>query len=296
MFKKLENYRHNWILVLAIGLVAVFGLMNLFLDVKPPMGRVNQFDSIPILGLLIFGSVIAPVLEELSFRGFFSNSNKLRVLALIGFLSYTGFVFYSKYSATFAVFNTLIFLVLITLCTKFKSNIIFALFVITNAVVFGLIHYSAEDFSNGSYPFVLIQTVLGLFLTWITINSKLSIAMIFHGTWNLIALSITLASLQFVLEEKTVIEKDNMKITYQQVPVLGSNATTVTNESDKVIGKNVTIKTLLDLALIEPNLKDKYSSVIPMARYDFTIEFKDEKRDFEKVLKILQEKEMVMKN
>lgn len=296
MFKKLANYRHNWILALAIGLVAAFGLMVLFLDVKPPMGRVNQFDSIPILALLIFGSVIAPILEELSFRGFFSSSNKLKLAAFIGFLAYTSLILFSKYSIGLAVANALIFLVLITLYTKFKSNIIFVLFVISNAVVFGLIHYSAEDFANHSYPFVLVQTVLGLFLTWITINSRLSIAMIFHGAWNLIAFSSMLVSLQFVSEEVQVFEKDNVKITYKLVPVLDSSTTTITNEYDKVIGKNVTIKTLLDLALIEPNLKGKYSSVVPMARYDFTIEFKDGKQNFKPVFELLSKEEMIIRN
>jgi hypothetical protein len=296
MLKKIANFRHNWIPVLALSLLVVFGLMILFSDVKLPISRVNAFDSLPILGLLLSGSVIAPVLEELSFRGFFSDNNKLKLVALIGFLSYTSLMLYSKYSIGFAVANALIFLVLITLYHKFKNNITFVLFVITNAVVFGLVHYSAEDFSSGSYPFVLIQTILGLFLTWITINSKLSVAMIFHGAWNSLAFISLFLNIQFVSEEKTLIERDNVKISYQQVPVLDSNTTTVTNESNIVIGKNATIKTLLDLAVFDSNLKDKYSSIVPMARYNFTIEFKDGKQNFEPVLKLLQEEELVIRN
>lgn len=296
MIKILTNCRHNWILVLAVSLLAVFGLMVLVLDVKPPINRVNEFDSLPVLVLLVFGAVFAPVLEELSFRGFFSNSNKLKIIALIGFLSYTSLMFYSKYSIGFAVANALIFLVLITLYYKFKNNSIFVLFVITNAVVFGLIHYSAEDFVSQSYPFVLIQTVLGLFFTWITINSKLSVAMIFHGTWNLLALVSMLLSLQFVSKETKVVHGNSVKVSYQQIPVLESNTTTCTDESDKIVAKNITVKSFLDLTLINSDLKENYSSIIPMARYNFTIEFKDGKTNFEEVLKMLQEEEMVIRN
>ncbi|WP_081711869.1 CPBP family intramembrane glutamic endopeptidase [Flavobacterium saliperosum] len=296
MYKRLNGYKYNWIFVLAMCLGIFFVLIMLFAQVKLPVSRVNAFDSLPILVLLTFGAIIAPVLEELSFRGFFSNSNKLKIIALIGFLSYTSLMFYSKYSIDFAVANALIFLVLITLYYKFKNNSIFVLFVITNAVVFGLIHYNATDFIGQINPFVLVQIILGLFLTWITINSKLWLAMIFHGAWNLIALTAMLLSLQFVSKEINVIERDNVKISYQQVPVLDSKVITVANETNKVIGKNTTIKTLLDFALIDSDLKGNYSSIVPMARYNFTIEFKDDKRNFETVLKILQEEEMVIKN
>ncbi|ESU23955.1 hypothetical protein FEDK69T_10120 [Flavobacterium enshiense DK69] len=296
MLKKITNFRHNWIPVLAIGLFAVFSLMVLFLDVNLPASRVNELDGMPILLLMVYGSFVAPVLEELSFRGFFSSSNKLRVIALIGFLSYTSLAFYSKYSTAFVVLNVIVFFVLITLYNKFKNNLIFALFIVSNAVVFGLIHYSAEDFTNQWNPFVLSQIALGLFFTWITINARLVVAMLFHGAWNLIVLTSTLLSLQFVSEEILVIEKDNVKITYQQVPVLDFNTTTITDESNKVIGKNITINRLLDLGLLDSNLKGKYSSVVPMARYDFTIEFKDGKRNFKPVFELLSKEEMIIRN
>ena len=120
--------------------------------------------------------------------------------------------------------------------------------------------------------------------------------MLFHATWNLIALTAMLLSLQFVSKEINVIERDDVKISYQQVPVLDSKVITVTSETNKVIGKNTTIKTLLDFTLIDSDLKEKYSSIVPMARYNFTIEFKDGKTNFEEVLKILQEEKMVIRN
>ncbi|ESU29180.1 hypothetical protein FLJC2902T_12220 [Flavobacterium limnosediminis JC2902] len=296
MLKKIANFRHNWIPVLAISLLAVFGLMIIFLDVDLPASRVSQFDGKHILVLMVFGSVVAPVLEEFSFRGFFSNNSKLKKVALVGFLSYTSLVLYSNYSIGFAMANALIFLVLITLYSKFKNNIIFVLFVITNAVVFGLIHYSAEDFIGQLNPYVLTQIAWGLLFTWITINSRLTMAMVFHGALNLVLLTNFLINLQFVSEETTVIEKDNVKISYQQVPVLDSNNTTVNYEPDKVIGKNTTIKSLLDVALYDSNLKGKYSSIVPVARYNFTIEFKDDKRNVAALIELLQEEEMVIKN
>lgn len=70
MLNKIAKYNHNWILVLAMSLAVVFILMALLLEIKTPISRVNAFDGIPILVLLAFGSVIAPILEELSFRGF----------------------------------------------------------------------------------------------------------------------------------------------------------------------------------------------------------------------------------
>ena len=70
MLNKIAKYNHNWILVLAMSLAVLFILMALLLEIKTPISRVNAFDGIPILVLLAFGSVIAPILEELSFRGF----------------------------------------------------------------------------------------------------------------------------------------------------------------------------------------------------------------------------------
>ena len=78
--------------------------------------------NILILVLLAFGSVIAPILEELSFRGFFTENRKLKLIALIGFLSYTTMSFCSKYSIVVAVVNGLVFLLAIALFRQFKSN------------------------------------------------------------------------------------------------------------------------------------------------------------------------------
>lgn len=279
-----------------MSLAVVFILMALLLEIKPPISRVNAFDGIPILALLMFGSVVAPILEEFSFRGFFTDNRKLKIIALIGFLSYTTMSFYSKYSIGVAVVNGLVFLLTIGLFRQIKSNAVFVLFVVYNALVFGLIHYTAEDFANGSYPFVLVQTILGLFLTWITINSRLAIAMIFHGAWNSLAFVSLFTSLQFVSEEMKIIENEKVKISYQQVPVLDSKITSVTNETNAIIGKNTTIKTFLDFATIHADLKNKYSSVVPMARYNITVEFKDGKTNYDEVLKMLQEQKLVIKN
>ncbi len=67
MLNKIAKYHHNWILVLAMSLAVVFILMALLLEIKTPISRVNAFDGIPILVLLAFGSVIAPILEEIVF-------------------------------------------------------------------------------------------------------------------------------------------------------------------------------------------------------------------------------------
>ena len=296
MLNKIAKYNHNWILVLAMSLAVLFILMALLLEIKTPISRVNAFDGIPILVLLAFGSVIAPILEELSFRGFFTENRKLKLIALIGFLSYTTMSFCSKYSIVVAVVNGLVFLLAIALFRQFKSNAFCVLFVVYNAFVFGLIHYTAEDFANGSYPFVLVQTILGLLFTWITINSRLTVAMIFHGVWNSLAFISLFISLQFVSKEMKIIENEAVKISYQQLPVLDSKSTSVTNETNVIIGKNTTIKTFLDFATIHPDLKKKYSSVVPMARYNITVEFKGGKANHEEVLTMLQEQKLVIKN
>ena len=128
MLNKIAKYNHNWILVLAMSLAVLFILMALLLEIKTPISRVNAFDGIPILVLLAFGSVIAPILEELSFRGFFTENRKLKLIALIGFLSYTTMSFCSKYSIVVAVVNGLVFLLAIALFRQFKSNAFCVLF------------------------------------------------------------------------------------------------------------------------------------------------------------------------
>ncbi|ESU29176.1 hypothetical protein FLJC2902T_12180 [Flavobacterium limnosediminis JC2902] len=296
MFETSTNFRHNWILILAIILGTAFGLMSFFLEIKPPVSSADFFEGVKIPVFIVIGTVIMPVLEELSFRGFFSNSNKMRAIALIGFLSISSSALYSNYSIVFASLVLVLMVVLTILYFKFRNNIIFVLFVISNALVFGLIHYSAKDFAVQGNPFVMVQIGAGLFLTWVTLNSRLRTAMLVHGVWNFIALASMLLSLQFVSKEIEVIEQGKVKVSYQQVPVFASNAISLTNESNKMVVKNATIRMLMDLALIDRDLKDKYSSVDPLARYNFTIEFKDDKRNFEEVLKILQEKEMVVRN
>lgn len=296
MIKTLTNYRHNWILVSAISCGVVFSLISLFFDTKSSTSHVGVFDRLPILLVIVVGVVVAPVLEELSFRGFFSNSNRLRIIALIGFLFYIVLSFYSKYSIGFAVLALVLALVLIMLYYKYRSSVVFILFVIFNAIVFGLIHYSIEDFSKPGFQFVLVQIGGALLLTWITMNKGLFFSMLFHGLWNLGALSIFVYSLQFVPKEINIIEKNSIKIVYQQVPIMDSNTVSVTNTADGLTAKNVTIQTFLDLGITDNSLKSAYSSIIPMARYDITVEFKDGGRNYETVLKILQEKEMIVKN
>lgn len=296
IFEVLEKYKCNWILVLASTIAVVLALTLFLFEFELPVNKVNQFDRLPIVFLVVFVSLLAPVLEELSFRGFFTSSYKLKVVALLGFLTYSGFVLCFKYSVGLAVFVLSVMTVLIIFYYKFKSDFFFNFFVIANAVVFGLIHYQSDDFMNQPNPFILIQVTFALFLTWITINKGIFSSILLHGLWNSIALIILFVNIQLVSDKTQIVNNKEVRIIYKQVPIMDSNTVSVTNTEDGLIAKNVTIQTFLDLGITDNSLKSAYSSIIPMARYDITVEFKDDGRNYETVLKILQEKEMIVKN
>lgn len=176
----------------------------------PPLDR-SQPGSFTNFYFVVFTLpvLVAPIIEEIRFRGFLTNNKVLQALFLL--LTPLGLIVTG--------WNTLIFLLMVMVYSLFfiyksySQDWILDLLLIVSALFFSIHHLPSEASLTMSWlPFLAISFSLGLILSWIVINKSIWRAMLFHGAWNLLMAIIILLSLQLVSEDLHIAEGDGYKL------------------------------------------------------------------------------------
>ncbi|MGY0391052.1 CPBP family glutamic-type intramembrane protease [Bizionia sp. KMM 8389] len=217
MLKNLSsNYKNNWLLT--TGFISLFlGFLSLLYTIVYPFSEDpfanSGYYNIPYFLFLVLGIIIAPIWEELSFRGGFTNSKIIKIVSIFGLL---GLLIYTEL-VTLKI-TTLIYIVLLIVSFYKKSNALQAGLFIGSTVLFALFHLNLEHpFSITTLQGFLFRLAFGFFAIWVCINFSLLKSMLFHAAWNFIFLGFLTISLLFPDETIHHYENDMIKVTWKRV-------------------------------------------------------------------------------
>lgn len=208
--KLLRKTKNNYLLIIGIGLVMMrFPLF--FIDTAHTP---NDFFS-NIYILIIATILIAPIFEEIAFRGVFTTSKTLKILSFIGIPLYI--VILGKYYL-FALY--LLYLIL-----YFTPKTPYVLIYVLNALLFALAHNILGGFSSyWVYPLVMLSHIgMAFILNWVVLNYSILHAMLIHLLHNAILIGIFVASLHFVDTTPQKHSIDNYTIEWNIEPILTSS-------------------------------------------------------------------------
>ncbi len=189
-------------------LLVYYTLLIYKIDVPFNNDKFNGFNN--FLTIAFSTLIIAPILEELIFRGIFVNEKRYKLFFYIG-------------SVGFCLFTSNYYLIIIPLflfVNKFKNknnNYFLA------TVLFALVHYSLHDFKNiiSIIP-AFFQFSLGLILLWIAINYGLKKSILAHFLINLSVIFPLFLVLQFPNTDKNSIKNDIIVFEWQKTPTIGN--------------------------------------------------------------------------
>ncbi|MCS5491503.1 CPBP family glutamic-type intramembrane protease [Algoriphagus limi] len=211
--------------------------------------------------------LIAPILEEIRFRGFLTNNKVLQSLFLL--LTPLGLIITG--------WNTLVFFLMVMLyCLffiykRYGQDWILDLLLIVSSLYFSIHHLPSQaNLTRYWLPFLAISFSLGLILSWIIINKSIWWAMLFHGAWNLLGGIIFLLGLQFVSEELHIVDGDGYKIEWKRVPFLKSNEGSFSPEGNELQITNMNIQDIL--GIVNPSLLDSFAISEPFMKYEIKLE------------------------
>lgn len=171
-----------WILKAAVGSFLLFGLAFLILGVDALERKEEDvFLRFGLLGMLVLGCIIAPIWEELVFRGVLLKRKIVSIVALVVMLLLVVLQFHYLFLLLALVSVVLFF------AKGFKYRIDFL--VLSSALLFAFIHYIEDGAIQFSYA-MFMQFGFGLLASWIVINYKLWHAMLAHAAYNFFFLFI----------------------------------------------------------------------------------------------------------
>jgi hypothetical protein len=244
--------------------------------------------------LFVLGALIlAPILEELSFRGYFSKSKTAKIVMLIFFPL---FIFVMKTNVLLFFVIPYYILILIDFFTSKKLNRTFLY--LGGALLFSLVHYQESDFKSFQTILpMLTQLGLGLILTWIVVNFSLRYAILVHFLHNFLIILPLFLYLQFPDEKINTLKIDDFQITWSKVPLINGEFTKIVRpNSHSISGTHINpLKIYKSFHLLDSDtfiLVDKE----PFYKYDIQIyRSEDSSKELDKVIlrKILVESDLI---
>lgn len=276
---KFKLFKKNWLMSLGLFFLTL-GLLALYLSQSLPISSSIQpnssFFSIPYNFLIIAALIIAPILEEITFRGVFTKNKILKWFSLIAIIL---LVVFSNTIALKIVFVPYI-LSLFYYNSK-KNNVSLNILILLNALLFSFAHLNNDYINNIEYIFapLFIRFAMGLFLVWICINFSIIKSMIFHAIWNLCPVVFMSYILFFPNTEINHFENNELKVTWNRVSKSTSkvNIFPKTNKNS-ILSESSEVLFLLKSLEWSKNKSDgnyKFNPIEPYMNYKFDIELKD---------------------
>ncbi|NVK53726.1 MAG: CPBP family intramembrane metalloprotease [Flavobacteriaceae bacterium] len=259
--------KKNWLLVGGSALLSLTIFYLIAFKITPPLDR-SQPGSFTNFYFVTFTIpvLIAPILEEIRFRGFLTNNKVLHALFLL--LTPLGLIL--------SGWNTMVFLLMVMVYCLFfiykfyGQDWILNILLIVSALYFSIHHLPSEASLTRSWlPFLAQSFSLGLILSWIIINKSIWWAMVFHGAWNLLVGIIFLLGLQFVSDDLHIVEGDDYKLEWKRAPFLESNVSSYSPEGDGLQITNMNLQNIL--GIVNPSLLDSFAISEPFMKYDIEL-------------------------
>lgn len=271
-------HKENWLLYTFIFFFALGILGFNFLDTSELLYNSRSQESISFFVLLFSGIVIAPLLEEISFRGVFLKKKSFILISLL----FTSFYVVLSYENYYSIIIFLLYMCCFLLYRYYKSAPLFKILCVLNALLFGAVHYVMNDFASIEKGFIILfQISIGFLLIWITLNYSLLRSIIVHAIYNSIALGFLVIGLQFPETKINYYQDKNIIVEWQRVPVFESMKANYSASSKYIKSQNTTITRLYELSALM-DTKSKKSTIIPIEpymKYNFEITIKKNTKD-----------------
>ena len=232
--KKISIYKHNHLLIFGAALLCCTTLVFLVISLcfEDKIKNLSKLDTFSNFKSFVFSALlIAPIIEEFVFRGYFTQKKVMIFISLIGSIIYV--VITENYYLL-----SLIALLIILHFFKSKKDY----FYILSCLFFSVVHYKLKDF--GSFFTILpmfFQFSLGAILIWVVINFGILKSIIFHFLYNFIVVVVMSIPLQFPNQDINNKDYCGYNIEWNKVPIL-NNRTYISKPNDYVIVvENITI-------------------------------------------------------
>ncbi|WKW45993.1 CPBP family intramembrane metalloprotease [Myroides sp. JBRI-B21084] len=205
MFKSLKNKKENWILFVAPILYVIGTLLTITLQVETEV-NIN-------LSRIITAIILAPFIEEFTFRSFFIK--KFRIISIV-LLVFT-IAFFKNH-----IFNTSLLIVLLTfIAAQYYKNKFWYLkvIIILNSLLFSTVHLSLNEIFDSNYiGLFFTRFSLGLFLIYIVLNFNIWKAIGLHLVINSIMVGLMIFMSYYLVKSnnhKFTIHSKNSIIKWQ---------------------------------------------------------------------------------
>lgn len=270
MKQKLSSYKENWLLkwgAISFLLLLVLVIFHYFFSFEPSIVFGSE-RGVKVIRFALMGALIAPVIEEIGFRGIFLK-NKLWVF--LGFIIMGGYVLILA-NIIFTIFYFIYIVLFLIWCSGHQENLSFKRSIyFINALLFTVAHIT-KDYSLFSLGIALQITsgfAVTFFCVWMVINFNLASAIIFHIFWNSLTLSTHLLGLQYPDTTIYTIENHAVRIEWQKNKIYPFKRNyKILNDSTRVYNNYI----LKDLII---NHDDKYEQRDLNRPYNLTITLKD---------------------
>ncbi|WP_165764558.1 CPBP family intramembrane glutamic endopeptidase [Flavobacterium cyanobacteriorum] len=259
----------------------VYGL--LFYHYPNLVKATDKFGNLENIYLFLVSTLlIAPIVEELVFRGIFLGKKLFFPLFYMG-------------SSFFCVVTENYYLLIFPVLFLLFRGVIFKNFLVVsilNTTLFALVHYHVSDFTDlYSFVPVFFQFSLGLVLIWVTLNYGIKKSMVVHFILNFAFLLPLLLALQFPEKQFSLFNRNSIEFKLEKTSVFGATAFYVSGSAVKA--ERVTINQFMDFF---PNYDFKV--IVPDSlrfyRYNFSLrDINNQKINTTDVRQILLESKLV---
>lgn len=286
--------KKNWMIVSGVLLLFSSLFVILYFDLTLPYSK-SRFESTGTFFVKFFIAplLIAPVIEELLFRGFLSRSKVVNALFL---LLGVGALFFFNFHWV------LVLLILLTYAlylTYHYTNIesLLNVSILLSAIVFGSVHYSVEELNFlHTLPFFFVQFSGGLILSWVIYTKNFISGVISHAVWNLIIVGISLYGLQFVDTTTSKTAYGETSMVYEKVPIFYSSVSSYKIEEQELVAKNMTVFDVIKY--MDERYLDTFTITTPYMKYDIQLSLKSIQGSSEfnsNAIRMLEKEKLIIK-
>ncbi len=194
-----------WGIILAF-ISLIFSILELSSPFSILSQRFRSLKELPKLNALLFAVVLAPLVEELSFRGFLVFKRFMVGLSVGAFTYSFGQVLFHPYVSRYFIIATAFVVICITLLTLNEDRLKISLrskrwMLYFSCTLFALVHISNYDISNLSVGLTLLllfsvvpQGITGICLSYVRLKNGILWSMIYHSIFNLFCITPFLLS------------------------------------------------------------------------------------------------------
>lgn len=248
-----RTYQEKFLLKTGLFMFLFFSALSIVLDYfgfEDTSSRAVRFNDINIVKLLIAGVIIAPILEEIAFRGMFTSKKYLK------WISYGGMALFIIFQENYFLIPFLLLFIFLFEYKDRKRFLQISYFV--NAFLFSMMHYQFSDLlSISSFPGILATLGLALVFIWLVINFGIWASILLHFITNFSLIMIAIIGYESLDQKTRKVENSNFEMTIQRVSLFEQKETVIFQDGS-IDAKNTSVRAINQSLCPDSELKDIY--------------------------------------